>query len=49
LLTAPFTELFKFKLFRDSFFVFGGPVIHALTVSAGKFYKSILGHKNILL
>jgi len=48
LFTTPFAKLLKFNLFRDCFFVFGGPIINALTGSAGKFYKPILRHTAIL-
>lgn len=44
-LTAPFTVLFEFKFFDYQFLVFTGPVVYALAGSAGKFYKSILGHR----
>jgi len=43
--TAPLTVLFKFKFFNHQFLVFAGPVVYALAGSAGKFYKSILGHE----
>jgi len=42
LFAAPFAILFELNLFSDEFLVFAGPVIDALAISAGEFYKSIL-------
>jgi hypothetical protein len=39
---APFAEFIKLNFFGNNFLVFAGPIIYAFTVSAGKFYKSIL-------
>jgi hypothetical protein len=41
---TPFAILFELNLFSDEFLVFAGPVIYPFAGSAGKFYKSILGH-----
>ena len=46
--SAPFAKLIELNLFSDEFLVLAGPVIYTLTVSTGKFYKSILGHNPIL-
>ena len=48
LFLAPFAEFIELDLFGDEFLVFAGPVIYPFTASAGKFYKSILGHGSIL-
>jgi len=42
LFSAPLAEFLKLDFFNNEFFVFTGPVIDALAVSAGEFYKSIL-------
>ena len=49
LFSTPIAILFELNLFCDEFLVFAGPVIYAFAGSAGKFYKSILGHKDILI
>jgi hypothetical protein len=41
-LLAPFAIFIELDLFGDEFLVLAGPVIHAFTGAAGKFYKSIL-------
>jgi hypothetical protein len=38
LLAAPFAIFFELDFFSYEFLVFAGPVIYALTYSAGKFY-----------
>jgi hypothetical protein len=49
LLAAPFAVLFKLDFFCDEFLVLAGPVIYAFAGRAGKFYKSILGHRYRLI
>jgi hypothetical protein len=44
LLLAPLAEFIKLYLFSDEFLVLAGPVIYAFAITAGEFYKSILGH-----
>jgi hypothetical protein len=49
LFSAPSAILFELDFFSNEFLVFAGPVIYPFAGSAGKFYKSILGHKLILI
>ena len=49
LLAAPVAELLELDFALDELLVLAGPVIDALTLGAGKFDESILGHMSSVI
>ena len=47
MLFTPFTMFFKLNFAFNELFVFAGPVVNALALTAGQFYKIILRHSGL--